>query len=156
MIRPALLIPLALAALLAACGRGAPPERDPVQEAARNALAQSALFCPNEDFTWEAFGAMADRLGAAPDDGEFKRPPTFSRADIVRERWVAQNHLGYRTTAWIAELGPGRLNLGEMGLATTSRAYTDGLVCAVHDPTLSREQAFAPTREWEGGKVTGG
>lgn len=157
MIRPVILPALVLAVSLAACGRGAPPERDPVQEAARNALAQSALFCPNEGFSWEAFGAMADRLGAAPDDGEFKRPPTFSRNDIVRERWVALNHLGYRTTAWIAELGPGRLNLGgETGLATTSRAYTDGLVCAVHDPTLSREQAFAPTREWEGGRVSGG
>lgn len=156
MIRPAALIALAFAASVAACDRGPPPERDPVVEAGRNALAQSALFCPNEGFSWEAFGAMADRLGAAPDDGAFKRPPTFSRSDIVRERWVALNHLGYRTTAWIAELGPGRLNLGEMGFATTSRAYTDGLVCAVHDPTLSREQAFAPTREWEGGKVTGG
>lgn len=156
MIRPACLLAVTIAFALAACGQGAPPERDPVQEAARNALAQSALFCPNEGFTWEAFDAMADRLGAAPDDGAFKRPPTFSRQDIVRERWVALDHLGYRTTAWIAELGPGRLNLGEMGFATTSRTYTSALVCAVHDPTLSREEAFAPTSEWEGGKVTGG
>ena len=156
MIRPRRLLLLALALPLVACGREPPPERDPAEEAARNALAQSALFCPNEGFSWEAFEAMAARLGAAPDDGEFKRPPTFSRDDIVRERWVALNHLGYRTTVWIGELGPGQLNLGENGLATTSRAYTDGLVCAVHDPTLSREEAFAPTREWEGGKLTGG
>jgi hypothetical protein len=143
--------------LLAACGRDASAPRDPATEAARSALAQSALFCPNEGFSWAAFEAMADQLGAAPDGGEVKRPPTIRREDIVRERWVALNQLGYRTTVWIAELGPGTLNLGETpGFTTAVVPYSDGLVCAVHDPTLSREEAFAPTREWSGGRVTGG
>lgn len=141
---------------LAACDRQ-PAPRDPVKEAARSALAQSALFCPNEGFSWESFEAMANRLGAAPDDGGFERSPTISRKDIVRERWVALNNLGYRTTAWIAEIRPGRLGLGSMpGFKTAEVNYTTGLVCAVHDPTLSREQAFEPMKTWSGGKVTGG
>jgi hypothetical protein len=157
MIRPGSVLALVLAAQLAACDRGPPPERDPAEDAARNAIAQSALFCPNEGFSWEAFDAMAQRLNAEPDDGEFRRPPTIRTRDIVRERWVALNHLGYRTTVWIGELGPGRLNLGSMpGFTTAQVDYSDGLVCAVHDPTLSREQAFAPTRKWSGGQVTGG
>ncbi|MEH6663218.1 MAG: hypothetical protein V7678_00075 [Brevundimonas sp.] len=156
MIRPASLIAVVLAAQLAACDRAPPAERDPAEQAARSAIDQLALFCPNEDFSWEAFEAMARRLDAKPDDGAFRRPPTFSTRDIVRERWVALDHLGYRTTVWIGELGPGRLNLGtSIGFTTTIVDYSDALVCAVHDPTLSREQAFAPTREWTGGQVTG-
>ena len=153
--RTGTLIALTLAASLAACGQSS--DRDPADDAARSAIAQSALFCPNDGFSWEAFEAMAEQLGAQPDDGEFRRPPTIRTEDIVRERWVALDHLGYRTTAWIGELGPGRLNLGSMpGFTTHVVDYSDGLVCAVHDPTLSREEAFAPTREWSDGQVTGG
>lgn len=154
--RGGLLLAVLAAGQLAACGGGPAADRDPAKEAARSPIAQFALFCPNEGFSWEAFEAMAQRLNAEPDGGEVRRPPTFRAADIVRERWVALTHLGYRTTVWIGELGPGRLNLGsDPGFTTAQVDYSDGLVCAVHDPTLSREQAFAPTRDWSGGRVTG-
>ena len=150
MIRPAVLL-IPLLAALAACGPGAP--RDPAEDAARSMVAQSALFCPNEGFSWEAFDEMAARLGATPDDGPLLRPVTIREEEIVRERWVALNHLGHRTTAWIAELGPGRQYLFGTPAAVE---HTSGLACAIHDPTLSRDEAFALTAGWEGGQTTGG
>lgn len=149
MIRPRYWLVLALAIQLAACGER---ERDPAEDAARNFVAQSALFCPNEGFSWEAFDNMAGRLGAAPDDGDVRRPPTVRKAEIMRERWVALNHLGHRTTVWIAELGPGHQFLPG---SPEGIAHASGLACAVHDPQTSRADAFALARAWEGGHITG-
>ena len=139
-----------LVALSACAGEPAKPA-DPNALAAANFANQFGLLCPNEDFTWQAFDEAAKALGASPDDGEPRRPHGVKDSEIVREQWVALEHLGYRTTAWIAELGPGtRYVYGVAG-----KDHTSGLVCAVHDPRITREDAFALTRSWEGGELTG-
>ena len=143
-------IAMAAAVSVASCG-SEQPERDPEAMAAGGIVSQSALFCPNEGFSWEAFEAAAQELGAAPDDGEVVRPVTAREHEIVRMQWVALNHAGHRTTAWIAELGPGVRY--QDGIAPVE--HRSGLVCAIHDPSLGREEAFALTRGWEGGETTG-
>ncbi|WP_420470606.1 hypothetical protein [Brevundimonas sp. FT23042] len=149
--RLVLTAPLLALIALSACGRGR-AERDPAEDAARSMVAQFALFCPNEDLSWEAFDAMARRLGVAPDGGEAIRPVTVRSSEIVREQWVALNHLGHRTTAWIAEVGPGvRYHDGVAPVR-----HTSGLVCVVHDPEISREEAFTLVRgDNDGGRITG-
>jgi hypothetical protein len=136
---------------LGACGREPPEPVDPNTKAAVNFASQFALLCPNEGFTWEAFDTAAKALGATPDDGEPRRPHGVRDAEVVREQWVAFDHLGRRTTAWIGELGPGtRYVYGVAGVD-----HTSGLVCAVHDPGVTRQEALAMTRGWEGGTTTG-
>lgn len=142
-------------ALLTVAGSGCgllPPDHN--KDAARSLTAQLAVFCPNNGMSWDRFGARADILHAAPDGGAVVRPPDIKPEEIVREQWVALNHLGHRTTVWMGELKPGVLY---EGYSNRERPYSEGLVCMVHDSTLDRAGAMALTRNWgDHGKMVGG
>lgn len=136
--------------LLASCGSGESAP-DPAGQASRGIIGQMALFCPTENFSWETFDAAATAIGAEPDGGEVRKAPTVPAREIVRERWVALTQSGRRTTVWIGELGHGvRYANGAMPVA-----HTSGLVCMVHDPGLTREEAAGFAQQWDGVEMTG-
>lgn len=141
---------VAAATALAGCG-GGETAPDPAAQAARGIVGQMALFCPSRDFSWETFDAAAKSIGAEPDGGKVHKAPTVGQTEIVRERWVALNQSGRRTTVWIAELGP--VSRYVYGVAHVRQE--SGLVCMVHDPGLGREEARDIAKEWEGVKLTG-
>ncbi len=144
-------IAAAAALTLAACGDRGEEAPDPAAQAGRGIIGQAALFCPSQDFSWETFDAAARTLGAGPDEGEVRRPPTIIGKETVRERWVALTQSGRRTTVWIGEMGPGRRYLN----GTAAVDHVSGLVCMVHDPGLTREEARDLTKPWEGAEISG-
>jgi hypothetical protein len=136
--------------MLASCGSGESAP-DPAGQASRGIMGQAALFCPTENFSWETFDAAATAIGAEPDGGEVHKAPTVTASEVVRERWVALTQSGRRTTVWIAELGPGVRYLdGALPIE-----HASGLVCMIHDPGLTRDEAAGFAQQWEGVEMTG-
>lgn len=148
--------PMAAAVLIALAlgGCGSKPI-DNRKLAAASLAGQMAAICPI-GVSWELFDARAKELGAAPDKGDFRRALAVSPKNIARERWVALDTLGHRTTAWIAEIKPGgRLYKGLLGLGEGT-VYKSGIVCAVYDPTITPKALWALTKEWgDHGQSTG-